>query len=635
LTTGYVFLSPNQFIETDISFDVHTRMKQEARRIYAKVEVVYTDPFIDDSNVAVATEMGRFTSANQTKDLMDAPDYKYFSLHNNKLDGSFHPLPASLNNGESVGWWGANLSDASGVLSPIPTITITFDARAIFFLKVSGDSILNEFPVDFTIKLYDPSNVVQYTETVTGNTLIYWAKNITDIGNIAKIELTITKINKPNTVPKILEFYTGVSEVYDADRVIDLNLLEEQSFDEFTLPIGNVSSNEIDIKFDNTDKHFDPRNTTSPLYGQLKKNRKVKPYLGVDLDGSGTITWYQLGLFYTTEWKAPTNDIYASLTARDRLELLKQREFTTSTVYANYNLYQLAEIILQDFGLTAKDYSIDTALQSTIVPYMWFDRVTHRAALVQIAEAGLCRLYCDRSGVLRVEVARTANASLFTFSDDETLFSTDYPLAAGQIANYVECLANPRIIAASAGTIYQSTDVVTVPANGTITQTYKFNFVPCVQVTIPTITAGGNVTIQSWTAYAWGVVVTFANSAAAAQTVTAITVSGKKLDINGGSVAVAQDAQSIHDNGKLTHKIENDFIQTLSRAQSISDTILAAYKDARHDIEMETRGHVSLQLGDRITAPGFDAGTSADYYIIRQNIKWDGALDAQVKGLKA
>jgi hypothetical protein len=186
----------------------------------------------------------------------------------------------------------------------------------------------------------------------------------------------------------------------------------------------------------------------------------------------------------------------------------------------------------------------------------------------------------------------------------------------------------------AATNIYSGSEVLTVPAGGTLTQTYKFNFVPCVQVTAPTITAGANITVQSWTAYAWGMVVTFANSAGTAQTITAISISGKKLDINGGSVAVAQDAQSIHDNGKLTYKIENDFIQTLTRAQDISNTLLAAYKDARHDIEMETRGHVSLQLGDRVTAPGFDIGTTQDYYIVSQNVRWDGALDAQIKGLK-
>jgi hypothetical protein len=116
--------------------------------------------------------------------------------------------------------------------------------------------------------------------------------------------------------------------------------------------------------------------------------------------------------------------------------------------------------------------------------------------------------------------------------------------------------------------------------------------------------------------------------------VSSVTISGQKLDVLGGSVALAQDTTSINENGKVTKTIGNDFIQTLDRAQAVSNTILASYKDPRNDIELDTRGHVTTQLGDKITAPGFDIGTTNDYYIIRQTTKWDGALSATIKGLK-
>jgi hypothetical protein len=369
------------------------------------------------------------------------------------------------------------------------------------------------------------------------------------------------------------------------------------------------------------------------LFGQLKKNRRVKPSLGVDLNNDGNITWYPLGVFYTTEWRAPTNDVYAELTARDRIETLKQRDFTTSTVYSNYTLYQLAEMLFLDYGFTNHDYSIDTALSSITVPYTWFDRVTYREALAQIAEAGLARLYCDRTGVIRLEVQRTTTPSLFAFADDETIYSSDYPLAVGQTYNYVETESKPRALKASEQ-IFSSSEIVSVPANGTLQQTYKFNFVPCMNVSAPLALADSGVTLISWTAYAWGMVATYTNSQSTPKNITSVTINGQKLDVSGGSVATAQDDQSIRDNGKLATTISNDFIQTSSRAAAISSSILAAYKDPRHDIQMDTRGHVTLQLGDRITAPGFDAGTTSDYYITRQETTWDGALESKIRGLK-
>ncbi|WP_201319134.1 hypothetical protein [Paenibacillus sp. EPM92] len=614
--------------------DVNSIMRADARQVFAKVEVTFNDSFIDTSLAASATQNGRFTFVDQVKNEYDTPDYKYFSLHNNKLDGTFHPLPSTPQEAE-VGWWGTTLSDASGVVSPAPIITMTFNARAIYTLKVVGDSLLNDFPVDFTFKLYNASNAVVYTETVTGNTLVSWLKEIPGgIGNITKVELTITRINKAGSVPKVLECYTGVKETYDADRLIDIDLLEEQVFDDSTLPIGNVSSNEIDIRLDNTDKHFDPRNSSSPLYGQLKKNRKVKPFLGVDQNGDGNITYYPLGVFYTTEWRAPTNEIYAELTARDRLELMRQKDFTKSQVYINQNLYDMAEIVFQDFGLSSREYWIDPALKSIIVPYMWFDRVSHREALSQIAEAGLARLYCARNGIVRLETQRTTGAAIFDFRDDETIFNADYPLAGGQTTNYVEVESLPRA-PGPVETILQSSDVLSIPAGGTLKQVYKFNFIPCVNVSSPLVSSDAGVSVVSHEVYAWGMEITYSNANASSANVTAVTVSGQKLDVAGASVATSQDAASIEENGKLVQNISNDFIQTIDRAQQISASILAAYKDPRHDIDMDTRGHVSLQLGDKITAPGFDQGTTAEYYIVRQNVNWDGALSAKIKGLKA
>jgi hypothetical protein len=735
-------------------------MRSDTRQVFAKVEISYNDPTVDTSLTLSASETGRFTYTAQLADEINAPDYKYFSLHNNKLDGTFHPLPGTTSEAE-CGWWGSHLSSNSGnldpsksknllphfadwaihanaaidatndykltlttttsgykdstvtvpalpnttytisftgngsvavnkdnlfgtrflnkdgnftgsatfttdstttllyidffngagavgtftfinpqlevssvattfdqkVTTPAPVITMTFIARPVYTLKVTGDNILNEYPVDFVIKLYNAADTVVYTETVTGNTLVSWEKDIADVGSIVKMTLTISKINKANTVPKILECYTGVSETYDSETLIDLTLLEEQVYDDMTLPIGNVSSNEIDIRLDNIDRHFDPRNTDSPLYGQMKKNRRVKPYLGADLNGDGTITWYPLGVFFTTEWKAPTNDISAEVTARDRLETLKQRDFTVSEVYENYSLYDIAEIVFLDAGLLTREFYIDPALSSVTVPYMWFDRVSHREALSQIAEAGLARLYCDRTGKLILEAQRTTDAALFEFKDDETIFSSDYPFAAGQFVNYVETKVNSRSINPTPETIYQSSDTLTV--SGSTTQAYTFNFVPCVNVQPPIVVSSG-VTVASYTVYAWGVVVSYIGSG----TVTSVSIDGQKLEISGGSVAVAQDTTSINENGKVTKSISHDFIQTLDRAQSISDSILDAYKDPRNDIEMDTRGHVSLQLGDKITAPGFDLGTTDDYYIVRQETRWDGALSAKIKGLK-
>ena len=64
----------------------------------------------------------------------------------------------------------------------------------------------------------------------------------------------------------------------------------------------------------------------------------------------------------------------------------------------NKTLYELAEMILLNAGLTPEEYYIDPELTEYMVPYSWFNEQSHREALRKIAEACLGQVYCDRKG---------------------------------------------------------------------------------------------------------------------------------------------------------------------------------------------------------------------------------------------
>lgn len=611
--------------------NIHTVMDAPSRKIYGKVEITYSDPFLDETITATASEAGRYTDPKYTADNIQSSQYKWFSLHSNKLDGSFHPMPSD-NKNTSVGWWGTTFSDVNGVL-PVPvSLTVQFEARPIYTLKVVGDDKLNEYPVDFTIQLYDEVNTVLYTETVVNNNSVLWTKDIPDINGVTKMVLTVTKINKPNSVVKITEFYTAVTETYLDEDIVFIHLLEEQTFDDMTLPIGNVSANEIDIRLKNVNRKFDPSNKNSPLYGLLKRNRRMRAWLGAEVK-QGEIEWYPLGVFWTLDWNAPNSQMYVDTTGRDRLELMRLTDFTKSQVYQDYSLYQLAEIVLQDYGLKPEEYVLDPKLENIIIPYAWFDRISHRDALAQIAAAGLARLYCDREGRVVMTVFEPADYPLYEFTKDWSIIDMDHPLAWSQITNVVEVKSSP-LAPGPTEEIYRSLEVITVPAGGEYSETIRFNEVPCLEVQAPSITAGPNVYVKSYTIYAWGMDVTYQNTGLTDETITEVIIQGKKLKPTGSRVAIARDERSIRDNGIQKKTIENPFIQSFQRAQEIADSILATYKDPRHDVTLETRGNIALQLGDRVTAPDDNEETKTDYFIVRQDINWDGSLMSRVQAQK-
>ncbi len=621
--------------------NVHTIMNQPVRRIRAKVEITYTDPSLDETVLIEATGGTAYnTSTLQTSDNVTATPYKWMNLQNNVLDGTFHPMPSSDVEG-SVGWWSTQFSDASGNFDPAVKLTVACQyVHPVYDLKVVGDSKLNEYPVDFEIKLYDSDDVLLHTETVTGNALINWIKTLEEVvTGVKTIELTISKWSKANATAKIVEFFTAYAEVYYDDDIVSINLLEETEPHVGTIPIGNISANEISIRLNNINNKFDPGNTNSPLYGMLKKNRRIRAWLGIDLTGEilndeNEITWYSLGTFWSQDWKVPEDDIFVETTGLDRLEFLRKTQFDRSEVYTNYSLYDLFELILQDAGVNTDYYIIDDAFDDDVIPYAWFTPKSHRTALQQIAAAGLGRVYCNRDGKIVCAKYTTPATPQFTFTWDN-IFTKDHPVAWSEISNKISVVVAPRV-PATLQNIVEDTEEFTVLKNSTVEKFFMYSEKPCIDIATPSITGGADISIYSTTAYSWGITVVFKNNNTLTdQTVTSVTIQGKPLIKSGEKVVTRSDSVSMSIvREQADEQIENDLIQTTAHATSIAETLLAIYKDPRQDINIDCRGHVDLKIGDRFTAPDFKDQSFNDYYLKRQELEYDGGLRADIEGLK-
>jgi len=266
-----------------VSQDFHNQMKAQTRRIHAKIQVGYTDPFIDQSIQVSTSENANYSYPEQVSDNIEEPHGKIASLDGSwVLDGTYVLAPAEDEADEyQMGWWGSQLSDENGeYTAPYPTLAVTFAPRPIYRLQVIADNKRKEWPVNFEINLYS-NDTLMHTETVTGNTEIFWSTNITRINEITKMELIITKWSHANRQAKILEFFTSIQQTYETDDILLINLLEEREVSQGSLPVGNISSNEIDIRLINKNGKFDAGNRQSPLYQLLKANRRIKAWLGM------------------------------------------------------------------------------------------------------------------------------------------------------------------------------------------------------------------------------------------------------------------------------------------------------------------------------------------------------------------
>lgn len=629
---GNRFIRKKDYLTTVISDDSpldypYNIWDLPARTIYGKVEIQYTDPMKDAGVVVTSSGTAYDTFALQACDNQDDPSNKFLELDNGLLDGTYYLAPDTIKQG-SIGWWSDTKAGTNATFGEGVWLRVDFTARPITELKVVGDSVLDEHPVDFTVQLYTAGDTLVHTETVTGNTLTDWSATVATHNDVVAMMVTITKWSKASACAKILELFSVYTETYEGDDLLQITLLEERDYQGASIPVGNISANEITVKFNNADRHFDPENPDSPIQDLIVKNRLIKAWVGVMI--SGTMEWISLGKFWSMEWDVPTEDIYAEVRGLDRLEYLRTSDYATSTVVQNTNLSAMATAVFTDAGLEATEYYIDPALADITVAYSWFDSMSHRDALKKIAEAGLAVVYCDRDGLIRMEIPVNQATSLFEFTGDN-YFTREQPLAWNEMANYIVVEANPYV-AGTAQQVFAAAESIVVPAGESVTVECLFNASPCVSIGTPALTGATNTHVESHTIYAWYSRVVLHNSGASPETITAMTIQGTPLVQKGVSRTISQDAASILVNGKCAlATYSNDFIQTAARAKTIADALLAVYKNPRKDIIIETRGLPSLKLGDRFTAPLFET-TTADYTVVRQSLAWDGGLNITVSG---
>lgn len=638
-----------------VSQDFLNQMKAEKRQVLAKAQIDYTDPFLDQSLSVSASEQANVSYPAQTADAVQDVLYKWASLDGSwVLDGSYRLAPTSDKLAQyQFGWWGSQLAGTDGAFaSPYPALTVIHLPRPVHTLKVVGDSARGEYPVDFQIDLYAQDNTLLYSKAVTGNTLVAWTFALaTPVLDVAKQVLTVTKWSHPGRQTKIVEFFTSIQETYLSGDLVSLRLLEEREASQGSLPVGNITANEVTLVLNNESKKFDVDNDQSPLHGLLKPNRRIRLWLGAEING--TPEWVPMGVFWSLDWDSPDDTLEATVTARDRMELLRKGTYQSSQVQQNISLYTLAEQVLQDAGLNPNEYAIDASLQNIIVPYAWFNPVTHREALRIIAEAALAVVYADREGIIRIEAgeiavnqaegtwfiqggafpAETMAPEVYGISPDDYFLPLRAPSKQEGVANEIIVTTQPLRPAATAEEVYRSNEPVTVPAGQTVAVTAYYNQPPVIEAVASLDNPPSGVNIVEVTYYGWGATVKIQNTNLTDQQAI-IVIAGNPLTVQNKERAVARDEVSITENGVLRYEFpENPLVQTLAQAQQIADTLLASVKDPRRDIEVEWRGNPALELGDVVAIiTDIDCDKRGTYAVIRQEIEWAGALSARLVG---
>jgi len=606
-----------------------TKIRADERRVLGKVQIDFTDPIMDRPTSILASEQANVSYPDQTANNIIEPYAKFAALDGAWVLGEDFALAPAPYEAEfkEMGWWGSQLADANGYFTaPYPMLTVNLTSRPIFGFNVVGDSKRGEYPVDFEIRLYS-GNTLKFTQTVTDNTLIDWHINITPVTEVTKLVLEIQRWSHAGRQVKIVEFFTSLREIYEDNAVIFLRVVEEREVSQGSLPVGNISANQVEVRLDNSSREFDV-GSGSALSEFLRPNRRIKPYLGIEHD-NGVKEWVPLGVFWSKEWSVPRDKVYVQTVGQDRLEFLQRSTYSTSQVQVNKTLYDLAVAIFQDVKLRPDEYQIDSELKQFTIPYAYFESISHREALRLIAEASLGQVYCDRHGVIRLESFSSRPGQGEEITADN-YFKKDRPIKWGEIANFIEIETQP-LKPDVLQEVYKSSEPVNIGAGQRKVITARYNETPCIDATATLESAPPGCIIEQAVYYAWGAEITVYSPTTAGTFV--LVINARPLKVLNKEKIIAKDDVSIINNGIIRYVYpENPLVQTPLMAQNIADRLLQSFKDPRRDVELEWRGNPALELGDAVIIR--EMQDWEQFFTVRQELEYDGALKAQLSGRK-
>lgn len=597
--------------------NVHTVMKEPSRHIFAKTYITYTDPMLDALSQFSSSGIAHNSKYEQLSDsIIEIGSQVFFNLYENNLTGQY--ILSGPN--DEVGWSSSAVSDDNGEFAEPVWLMGSFAERPIFGLTLTFDSLREILCVDFDIIFYtsdDNEIIFNYTDNTD-----YVIEIPDHIGLVKAIKVVVYKVNMPNYPAVILEMPTQSTVLYkgydDESNLMSIGLLEELTYEDEIEALGGVSANEITVVIDNSNKEFFFNNTKSTISRHLKRNRRIEPWLGVELDPN-LIEWYKLGTFWSYKWSVPVQGLTTTVVGFDTIGLLSLTQFTNHYLQINKSIGQLIEYVLDDAALMFNfiEYNIDDELYNIIIPYAWFEPDSHAEALRKISRCFPMHIYCNRDNIICAAPQRLGvDWYVDIWSDDTNVIDKNYSSLYTSLPNIIDVEVKlPGIIydetAIQDEVIFDVTDIPTRTLN------FQAPFHSDLRVTIDKDSSVN----YTYAVYSWGVVFNFTGTGK----VRSILCAANTLESYDTAVIHYRDEQSILSEGANTRIIQSDFIQTSDIANMIIDRIVGLSEYDKFDAEVQYRGDIALSINDPILLEG---GIAPDnrYNIKRHELFWNGAL---------
>ena len=586
---------------------------ENPRKVLGKVEIVYSDTDISSITNVETSSDSAISHPHEVYQTNLAPTVKACTLDGNAImDGTFQMMDDSC----ITGWWSGELSKKDGTFDTPPSLEVFFIDRPIASWMIIGDSKLGQYPVDFTLEYKLNDTVVEIKE-ITGNTESQ-LKVYTNQSDITSIKITITKWSKGNAVVKLLKFFDMLAETYIGSDLQSFEVNEEMGSIDANY---NLSSDTMTVSIYNKERKFN----VGYLKNLLILDRKVKPYIGIEKDG--TIEYTSLGTFYSDEWKVDQDGQWVKCTAVDRLIRLQNKIYVGYQLAYKVTLYDIAYDILTKSGFKDKEFIISESLKDTTIPSAFMPKQSVWDALQEIAYTGLCKVFIDREDRINILAETDEPIDTNLEINPSNMFSYSSNILLTEFANRIA--VEYCDVEISEDVVEAASTWITLKAGEVVEVTLDFNLdIAYAEISINT----ENITISNFQAGINACTVTLANEQDKQRQGT-LTVKGNAIDVTYKTLTI-QDDDSVRDYGTFEYKHPStQLIQSSTQAKKLAQTLLARMKAGEGVVTSVWRGSPTIKVGNKYKCRD-QYGDINDFTCEYNKITFDGGLKQETRGRK-
>lgn len=244
------------------------------------------------------------------------------------------------------------------------------------------------YPVDFTVS--NGTKTVEYT----GNDLSYWTTDEIFDGTEYLLITPAKMVNGQGRL-RIQKILMGIGISFENKKIL------KSTKTEYISPVTEeLSTVDFSLQIENYNRMFDVENKASAIH-YLEVGQEVTVRYGYDVREGKTV-WMDGCVTYLSDWEA--DDTMMSFNSKDKIDDLGDTYYRGLYRPEGITLYDLALDVLTDAGLDDRAYDLDEYLRKVTV-YNPLPCVSHKECLQIIANAGRCKLYQDRKGIIRIQAA--------------------------------------------------------------------------------------------------------------------------------------------------------------------------------------------------------------------------------------